>query len=149
MSSGLWSSRRAILVNGLRAFLVSVLGWRLGGTVVSAQQTLKARSPRLLDDAFNKRFVPLRGSAQFAAEMAELKKDLVGYLSTHFELTPAQLRAVKALPAADVQALNAAVDRAVSEKLAFKLKGVGARTSCGRMRSQISGGTLTIEISGS
>jgi hypothetical protein len=142
MSSNLWSNRRIFLASGARAFLVFICGSRFADTLLAQG----GRKPPLRDADFNRRFSPLRGKSQFALEMGEAKTNLADYLAKHFELTPAQISGVKTFPAKDVRALNAALDRAVSEGLTLRLSG-GERGQCSRIRPRFAGNVLTIEVS--
>jgi hypothetical protein len=122
--------------------LVGVVGLHLASVLPARAE----KKPRLDAEAFDKRFSSLRGTKQLARETREAKIDLAAYLGAHFDLTPVQIRSIRAFPKEDLRALDAALDRAVAESLNVKL--VGSADGCQRLRPRLSKDTLIIEIDG-
>ena len=60
--------------------------------------------------------VPGPSDAQFADALGRASRDLKGYLRERFELTARQVSTIDNFPAADVRALQSALDRAVRER---------------------------------
>lgn len=106
------------------------------------QRTTK---PALEDGLFNARYVPLKGTAQYASELRAAQKDLVGYLAEHFDLTDAQRRAVAAFPANSVLELNRGLERAIRENLTLKIEGA-KKGPCQNIRAAVEGSTLVVRI---
>ena len=126
-------SRRDLLKKGA----VVVLG---AGTFagVALEELLAAaqRSNKLIftTEAFTNRIPPPSKKEEFSKELAAIKKDLVGYIDTHFHLVPEQLANLKKIPSADVQALNKALTVAEEKKLRVIVQTEISAQECARVK---------------
>lgn len=136
-------------VTGRRQWLVRLAGvvpaLLLAPRASGAGILQRTTKPSLEDQPFNARYVPLKGTPQYARELRAAQADLVAYLDQHFDLTPAQRRAVAAFPKKSIQELNAGLERAIQENLALVIRGA-KRDRCGDIKATVEGTTLVVQI---
>jgi len=109
-----------------REFLkTSIGGIVAGGCATTARlKTLAAAQnskPLLTEREFNRRVPSPRRTDAYTREIEEAKRDLLGYLNSHFHLTSAQSAKVKSLSKEDITRLNESLDKALKNKLQIKL----------------------------
>lgn len=139
-SPGRESNRRDFLMGSLRPVLAAsclVVGSR---ELIAESQ--KVRKASLTPEAFTARMAS-------SGELAEIRRDLVGYVSTHFDLSPGQLENFKRVPREDIRALNEALEKAEKQKLKVTLRTRMSPLSCGdgqgfRMKASFDSNGLTL-----
>ena len=141
-------SRREVLKTGA----VAVLG---AGTFCGiALEELKAAAQKankmiFTTEAFTNRIPPPQKKEEFRKELGAIRKDLIGYIDTHFHLVPEQMANLKKIPRKDIDALNKALTVAEEKGLRVIIRTEIAAQECARvggfrLKTIEAPGTLTV-----
>jgi hypothetical protein len=114
-------TRRRFLESGVgTAIGLAPVSGVLGAGSIGAQA---GRKPGLTGSTITAR-IPSPERSQERKQMANaVKEDLVTYVRENFEVTELQLKQLQSLSPESRQTLNAAVDKAISERLKINVKG--------------------------
>jgi hypothetical protein len=134
-------NRREFLIGSLSPVIAaSCLGVVGSGELIAESQ--KVRKASLTPEAFTARMAS-------SGELVEIRRDLVGYVNAHFDLSPGQLENFRKVPREDIRNLSEALEKAEKQKLRVTLRTRMSPLSCGdgqgfRMKTSFDSSGLTI-----